>query len=205
MRVTWNTLFRMAELKEPLTCDFFGVTPNIAHCFSLIRCIEHRKNTEVICRMTCVFRSENTSTYWTYLDNFHQHLVNRPGHVYGSFPGRTARQFLTSPKWSGNRKCQRKQQSTSWPSPCRVCHYPLGTISCQLYTRHPPHVRSYRNHQSMSIYETFNPTNSIMTRFTHVPTTMVRFGFPACGYKYREAASERLPVTGSTYLCLMEG
>ena len=39
-----------------------------------------------------------------------------------------------------------------------------------------------------------------MTRLTRVSTRIFKFGLPVCGYRYREAASERLPLTGSVYL-----
>jgi hypothetical protein len=39
-----------------------------------------------------------------------------------------------------------------------------------------------------------------MTRLTRVSTRIFKFGLPVCGYRYREAASERLPLNGSIYL-----
>lgn len=44
-----------------------------------------------------------------------------------------------------------------------------------------------------------------MTRLTRVSTKIVKFGLLVCGYRYREAASERLPLTKSIYLRTVHG
>ena len=44
-----------------------------------------------------------------------------------------------------------------------------------------------------------------MTRLTLVSTKIVKCGLSVCGYRNREAASERLPVTKSIYLGALHG
>jgi hypothetical protein len=46
---------------------------------------------------------------------------------------------------------------------------------------------------------------SKMTRLTRVSTRIVNIGLSVCGYRYREAASERLPLTKSIYLIAVHG